>query len=380
MKTQKLISAALAALLLLCSCGSNNPPAGGDTTTEPTVTTDAPVSSEPDLDAIEIYSGLLKENGRYDLTATDYVKVKTELITGLKLPKSVHTASDDQLTVAIAEILSDFADDTVHLDREIRLGDTVNIDYVGSINGVEFEGGTTMGNGTDVTIGVTSYIDDFLYQLIGHKAGETVNVQVTFPENYGKEELNGKDALFVTKINYILSQPELTDDFVGTYLSSLGCKTAAELKDMLATNIVTEATNSFIYDHISSGFEVTKVPEALIENQIEQMLDFYVSYANSYGMDLDSFLTAAMNTTKEQLMKDMRPECELIARRALTCQAIAETLGYEASDTHVLAYFGKYYGTSDITSYKDSYGMPYLKQIVTEQKVIDHILENAVKE
>lgn len=82
-------------------------------------------------------------------------------------------------------------------------GDTVNIDYVGTVDGVEFEGGNTKGQGTDLTIGSGRYIDDFEEQLIGHHPGETVEVNVTFPENYGKEELNGKDAVFTVTINGI---------------------------------------------------------------------------------------------------------------------------------------------------------------------------------
>lgn len=82
-------------------------------------------------------------------------------------------------------------------------GDTVNIDYVGSIDGVEFSGGNTQGAGTDLVIGSGSYIDDFEEQLIGAHPGDTVEVNVTFPENYGNEDLNGKDAVFEVVINGI---------------------------------------------------------------------------------------------------------------------------------------------------------------------------------
>ena len=86
---------------------------------------------------------------------------------------------------------------------EVVDGDTVNIDYVGSIDGVEFEGGNTKGQGTTLKIGSNSYIDDFEEQLIGAHPGDEVDVYVTFPENYGKEELNGKEALFKVKVNGI---------------------------------------------------------------------------------------------------------------------------------------------------------------------------------
>lgn len=82
-------------------------------------------------------------------------------------------------------------------------GDTVNIDYVGTVDGVEFEGGSTDGNGTDLVIGSGDYIDDFENQLIGSHPGDTVEIQVTFPDDYGNEELNGKDAVFTVTVNGI---------------------------------------------------------------------------------------------------------------------------------------------------------------------------------
>ena len=86
---------------------------------------------------------------------------------------------------------------------EVQNGDTVNIDYVGSIDGVEFAGGNTQGGGADLTIGSGTYIDDFEEQLIGAHPGDEVDVYATFPEDYGNEELNGKEALFKVKVNGI---------------------------------------------------------------------------------------------------------------------------------------------------------------------------------
>ena len=85
----------------------------------------------------------------------------------------------------------------------VKDGDTVNIDFVGSVDGVEFEGGNTQGYGADLVIGSHTYIDDFEEQLIGSHPGDQVDVYVTFPENYGKENLNGKEALFKVTVNGI---------------------------------------------------------------------------------------------------------------------------------------------------------------------------------
>ncbi len=86
---------------------------------------------------------------------------------------------------------------------EVKDGDTVNIDYVGRIDGVAFEGGNTKGQGADLTIGSGTYIDDFEEQLIGSHPGDEVKVTVTFPENYGNIELNGKEAVFDVVVNGI---------------------------------------------------------------------------------------------------------------------------------------------------------------------------------
>lgn len=108
--------------------------------------------------------------------------------------------STDTSTETNTGDISTYSTDT---SLTVKDGDTVNIDYVGSIDGVEFAGGNTNGAGADLTIGSGTYIDDFEEQLIGAHPGDTVEVNVTFPENYGNEELNGKDALFVVEVNGI---------------------------------------------------------------------------------------------------------------------------------------------------------------------------------
>lgn len=97
------------------------------------------------------------------------------------------------------------ADTTLSTDASLTVenGNTINIDYVGSIDGVEFAGGNTNGAGADLVIGSGTYIDDFEEQLIGAHPGDEVEVNVTFPENYGNEELKGKDALFKVVVNGI---------------------------------------------------------------------------------------------------------------------------------------------------------------------------------
>ena len=115
---------------------------------------------------------------------------------------SVKSASEDTSTASSA---STSASASLQTDTSLTIedGDTVNIDYVGSIDGVEFEGGNTKGNGADLVIGSHTFIPGFEEQLIGHHPGDSVDVTVTFPEDYGKDELNGKEALFKVTVNGI---------------------------------------------------------------------------------------------------------------------------------------------------------------------------------
>src|SRR6056297_914975 len=172
-------------------------------------------NEETILDENFTYSTGIDENGHWEgLTALDYVTLPDYI--GIEVPQEVYNVTEEALQSQIDSIMTNYTERVEITDREVIDGDTVNIDYVGKIDGEEFESGNTQGNGTDVTIGKTSYIDDFLEQLIGHTPGETFDIEVTFPEDYGQDHLNGKDAVFTTTINYIVEEEaaELNDQFV----------------------------------------------------------------------------------------------------------------------------------------------------------------------
>jgi len=381
MKLKRFLSviALLLAAVIMCGCGGSKDPKDTEEAGTTDSSADTTTADKEDVDTVNVYSGILTESGEYDVKATDIVKVTMADVKGIVIPKEIHTPSDDEMTVAVASILCELADSSVKLDREVRLGDTVNVDYVGSVNGVEFEGGSTGGNGTDVVIGVTSYIDDFLYQLIGHKPGDVVNVNVTFPEDYGKEELNGKDALFVTTINYISYTPELTDELVKGELAHYGYQSAAELRSALADSMSADAINTYITTYLISKCAEADIPQSILDYQVGIMLDYYRGYAESYAMGLDEFVEYAYGITKDQLISDMKPQCVEVAKYSLACQAVAELVGIEVKDADLTEYFTKYYNTSDYSSYATYYGLPYLKQMVLSELVMEYVIENSVK-
>ena len=209
MKRSLLCAAAcLAAAVLLTGCQ-------GAASSSASASSEAEINQEmPD------YSLGLTDEGLFDgvdvtacVTLPDYRQVPSG--------EAFTTVSEEDLQAAIDQFMSSYATDTQITDRAVEDGDTVNLTYTGSIDGQVFEGGSA--ENQDYTAGSDELIDDFLTQIIGAMPGDTVKVQVTFPDPYTPNtDLSGKQAVFDTTINYIHGDarpPELTEDFVTNYLS-----------------------------------------------------------------------------------------------------------------------------------------------------------------
>jgi len=301
----------------------------------------------------------------------------------IPVPSDIHNIPDDQVQSEIKAILAEYALEKQIKDRAVQDGDKVNIDYVGSVDGVEFAGGSTQGKGAEVTAGSTDYIDDFLTQIIGHMPGETINVEVTFPENYGKEDLNGKDALFVTTINYIIEslEPELTDVFVAKNLTAkYGWKTAQEMKDEIKSDLQKKAVRQYIWEYFATEVKLKKpVPESLIKFQEQERINYYQRTADSYGMELDAFLNTAMGfSSTEEMLEHFKDANLKEATCLLVIQAIAEDMKFTLSDQDIADYFLENTGSADYSSFVEQYGLPYIKHIIMQEQVLEYVVENAV--
>lgn len=179
---------------------------------------------------------------------------------------------------------------TEYENREVKDGDTVNIDYVGYCDGEAFEGGDTKGQGASLTIGSNSYIDDFEQQLVGSKPGDTVDVYVTFPEDYGNEELNGKDAHFVVKVNYISSAPIYPDLEKNPDILKECFK--YDSMDEFEEGIKDEIAQELVLSIALENMTVNTYPKDKMESTKKQFEELYSSYAQMYGVTLDEFLDA----------------------------------------------------------------------------------------
>ena len=370
-------------LVPLAGCGSKNDnSADAAASADPTETAGTDNTSEEPVNDTSAdntafsYSEGIDENGFFEgITALDYVEIFD--YKALTIPSDLHQISEDKLQAEIDNILTYYSTKEQVTNRAVVDGDTVNIDYVGSADGVEFDGGSTSGAGTDVTIGVTSYIDDFLEQLIGHMPGETFNVEVTFPDVYQNESLQGKDAVFVTTINYIVEteQPELTDDFVETNLTaSYGWKTAAEMKEDISAELKETAIQPFISEYMTNEVTISSVPDKLTEYQEKAMLQYYRDGAEYYSMEFEEFISVMGVSSVDELIESNRDSYLQSAKYTLVAQAVAEDADISVSEDDMVGYF------NDYSQYEEKYGLPYLKQIVLFQKVISYIIDNATLE
>ena len=394
-KAVALLLAILLATPLLAGCNAGDS-ATGDTSTSTAQEGAQATSSDGSGDAADAsdgtenetpsfsYDTYLDENGHWkDVTALDYVTLPDDYAS-IAIPSDEVVPTDDDVQGQIDYLASSFATTEQVTDRAVEDGDTVNIDYVGTIDGVEFEGGNTNGAGTDVTIGVTQYIDDFLDQLVGHMPGETFDVEVTFPEDYGVEELNGKDAVFSTTINYIEEQvtPEIDDAWVEENLSSsYGWTTVDEMRQNIFDSLQANNVANYVQTYVTDNSEVTEVPEVIIESQRQLTLKQYQDYADTYGMTLEDMLSMVSGAqTADEFLELGAEGFEQTARSYLVYQAIAEDAGIDPTEDDVLAYFRSIMGVEDLTDLENAYGMAYLKLCTLVQQVEDLLTDGATIE
>ena len=328
------------------------------------------------------FSAGIDENGHWTgVKALDYVTLPNDY-KSIPVPAAEVTPTDEEVQSMISSITSGYATLEQVTDRAVADGDTVNIDYVGSVDGTEFEGGSTQGKGTVVTIGVTQYIDDFLDQLVGHKPGETFDVNVTFPEDYGVEELNGKDAVFSVTINYIqeTKQPDVTDEWVEqTLKGKYGWTTVAEMDKEIRDGLQYKHSADYVRSYILENSEVSEIPASIVDQQAAQLVYQYEYYANMYGTDLASFLkmSAGVETTDELVEKNKESLTDA-AKVYLVFQAVAEDAGIEVTPDELTNYLTSVSGNSDTASLETKYGKGYLALQALVQKTGEYLVSQAV--
>lgn len=374
------IPAFLALSLLLSACGGGASSAASSSSSSSAAA--ASGSAAPAAQTLD-YSRGLTDAGRYDgIRALDYVTLP-EGYTELKPGAEYNTVPEEDLQAAVDRYMAQFSGEAAQItDRAVESGDLVNIDYVGSIDGVEFSGGSTGGAGADYTAGSQELIDDFLSQIIGVMPGETVDVNVTFPDPYpNNTDMSGKDALFVTTVNYIHGEavtPELTDEFVQEYLTAtFGYADAAALKAALSADLLEQQQYNYVLDWLYENSAFQEVPQTLVEDQMALLVAEIENNAQRAGVDMETMLAQYGAESLEQLEEMVSPSFENFIRQNLMCQAVAEEQGIEVSEADMIRYFSEELGTDDYGTYTARYGMGYVCQLIQMDLVAELMMESA---
>ena len=304
------------------------------------------------------------------LTLADYANIS--------VPADEVAATDEEVDADNQSTLESHKEASTDAALEIKDGDEVNIDYVGTIDGVEFDGGNSNGEGYDLTIGSGSFIDDFEQQLIGHKPGENVSVEVTFPDDYDDEDVAGKDAVFAVTINSISVTPELTDAFVAENITEEGVTTAEEYRNFVKNKFYEQHLKEYLTNYIIENTTVKSYPSdylkkvrATTKYNDESMLQYFSSYGMTNVWDLRD------DSVKDELSyeKELRTRAKETAKNAMVYQAIFEDAGLTLDMEAVFAEMTEESGEEYVANMKENYGEGYLAQGEIREAVTDYLME-----
>ena len=347
----------LALALSLAGCGASSSSSSSSQA--------ASGSSSAVEDHSDVYSAYLNDDGT--LKGVDSAALVTlPQYKGISVPAEEYTITDDELNTKINSILDQYATYDQIKDRAIEDGDVVNIDYVGSVDGEEFSGGNTNGRGTLVTAGSDAYIDDFLTQIIGHTPGETFNVEVTFPDPYeNNPDLAGKDAVFVTTINYIQGDkqvPELTDEFVSQTAALADYGTAQGMKDTIRTSMENNKADNYVLQKVLDACQFSEFPADLVDQLVNASMAQFESQASAYGLDMETARSMMGYESEDAQREAMTAAAQEQLKTIVMLEAIAKAEGLTVDEDALTNYFSTNVGTSDYSAFQTYYGRGYLCQ------------------
>lgn len=257
-------------------------------------------------------------------------------------------------------------------EGKVADGDIANIDYEGKKDGVAFEGGTA--EGSDLEIGSGSFIEGFESGLIGVAIGDTVDLNLTFPEDYGNEELNGQDVVFTVKVNYVKRLKEADESY-----SDLGFKTYAAYEKDLEER----AAKQYLLDTVCANSKIKDYPSEDMNYLYEQQKTMLESNVTSqYGIDFATYLQY-IGMTEDTFKTDfVTQQIKPMMDTQMVIYAIIdeEKLEVDTADIEKEAEeYVKSLGSEDVTveDVKEYYGEYYFEEVAATEKVMDYLYENA---
>ena len=318
------------------------------------------IVSRPEIDVTEMGKGK-------DFVYTARVALKPEAVLGqykdLGVEKKTAEVSDEDVDKEIDRTREQNSRLVTVEDRAIQDGDTAVIDFEGFIDGTPFEGGK--GEDYELAIGSHSFIDTFEDQLIGHNAGEDMEVAVTFPENYQAKELAGKPAIFKVQIKSIKVKelPEADDEFASEVSEF---ETMAEYREDIRKNLAEKKEKALNEEYRNECLKkavenaTLEIPEAMIDYQAEQLVNDYAQRLQSQGLSMDLFLKYTGQTI-DQVKDSYKAQAKTRIQNSLVLEAVAKAENVEASDEEL---------DNEIAEMAKSYQMEMekMKELLSEEE------------
>lgn len=270
----------------------------------------------------------------YTAEVTVYPEVELGEYKGLKVEKPSYEVTEDEVNEKLKEMQQKNARIETKEDGEIATGDTAVIDFKGFIDDVAFEGGE--GKDYSLEIGSGTFIDTFEDQLVGAKAGDKVEVNVTFPENYGREELNNKQAKFEVLVKEIKIKelPEIDDEFAKEVSEF---DTLAELKEDIVKKMEEENNNRAEREYedaiIKAVVENAKidVPEVMVEKEIDTMVRNLEQRLQYQGLNLEQYFQFT-GTDEAKMREYMKENAEVKVKTDLVLEAVEKAENIDATE------------------------------------------------
>ena len=335
----------------------------------------------PEIDIVQIGSGK-------DFIFTATVTVKPEVVLGdykgLEAKKEEVVVTDDDVEEELKRIAERNSKLISIEDRPVQDGDTVNIDFEGSVDGVKFEGGTA--KGYTLVVGSGTFIPGFEDQLIGAELGSEVDVNVTFPEDYHSEDLKGKAALFKVKINEIKKKelPEINDEFASdvSEFETLD-EFKADIRKKLTERAQAQADRKFEDEIIKKAVDNAQcdIPEVMVNRRLDAMINQFDLQLRYQGMSLESYLKM-MGMEESKLREDYRESAYEDVKTQLVMDKIAEVENIEVTPEEYeeeLKQMADRYNqpVEEMKKHLRSDDIEYIKDSIERRKTIALLVENA---
>jgi trigger factor len=327
----------------------------------------------PNIEVVSVDDN--KAEIKFIITTKPEVKISKYKDLGVK--KGSVKVTEKEINEEIENLRQRYADMTVKKGK-IEKGDTAIIDFEGFIDDTAFEGGK--GENYSLTIGSNTFIPGFEDQLIGLKENDTKDVKVKFPEDYHSEDLKGKDAVFKVKVHEVKTKklPELDKDFF-LDLEMENVTTLEELKEKIKEEIkhhkTHEVENKYIDDileEVSKNTEV-EIPNELIEEEIDRMLEEYANNLRMQGIDLDTYYKFT-NSNESMLREQMRNEADKRVKYRLMLEEIVKLEKIKVTDEEIdkeLNEMARQYNMTEEEVLKHMGSKDVLKYEIEMQKAID---------